>query len=120
MFPLGGITPSDLSTLPASSISSISVDALSNMSPNTVNGLTVDQLNGLSVSQVSALINSPNIDSFSSTLLSNLNSLSKNQQLNQTSGSGVTTTTSNPNNGFKLKINLISLVFCFFIFRIFI
>jgi hypothetical protein len=84
---------------------------------DTVNTLTVSQLNGLSVSQVSALLNSPNYGSFSDSIKSNLNLIRTNQAVTA-SENGVTTTTKNPNNGFKFNINLISLIFCFLIFKI--
>jgi hypothetical protein len=83
----------------------------------TVNSLTVSQLNGLSVGQVSALMNSPNSGAFSDLIKTSLDLISQNKQANL-GESGVTTTTANPNNGFKFNINLISLIFCFLIFKI--
>ena len=106
-----------MSTLPASSITLITVNALSNLLADTVNTLTVSQLTGLSREQAYALLKSPNSGSFSASIMSNLNSISQDKSINP-GDSGVTTTTKNPNNGFKLNINFISLIFCFLIFKI--
>ena len=89
------------------------------MSPSSVNTLTVSQLNGLSVGQVSALLNSPNIGSFSGSIKSSLISISQNQPINL-GDNGVTTTKPSINNGFKLNIDFISLIFCFLFYKIFI
>jgi hypothetical protein len=63
------------------------------MSPSSVNTLTVSQLNGLSVGQVSALLNSPNSGSFSSSIKTSLISISQNQPI-MTSTTTTSTTTS--------------------------
>jgi hypothetical protein len=89
------------------------------MQATTVNELTVSQLNGLSVGQVSALLNSPNSGAFSASLKSSLISITQNKGINQ-GDSGVTTTKPSINNGFKLNIDFISLISCFFFFKIFI
>jgi hypothetical protein len=77
------------------------------MPATTVNSLTLAQLNGLSMSQLSALNNSPYYASFSSAIKSDLTSLSANSKATVS-----TTKTIVKNNGFKLRINLISLFSC--------
>lgn len=93
---LSGITPADIKLIPTDSISSISTVAWKYMPADTVNSLSADQIGELSNDQMTALLNSPNYDSFSDLITSSLQS-----QL------GVTTTSSR---GYSLQLSSISLV----------
>lgn len=70
-----GISSTDIKLVSADSMSSITNTAWKYMPASTVNLLSVDQLSGLASAQVSALQNSPNYASFSSTITSGLSSL---------------------------------------------
>ncbi len=97
---ISGITTTDIALVSADGISSITTNALQYMPAATVNALSSTQLAGLAVDQVSALLNSPNYASFSSSITSSL----------LTAATGVPTTSS-AGSVFIKNLNLAKLSF---------
>jgi len=89
---ISGITISDLATLSADSISSITTNAFQYMPAETVNSLSTTQLAGLSATQLTALLNSPNYSSFSSSITASLSSLASGGSATVTTTTTTTTT----------------------------
>jgi hypothetical protein len=105
---ISGISIADLQLVSVDSMSSITTTAFQYMPAATVNSLSVSQLTGLSIDQVTALLNSPNYASFSSSI--------KNYLVALASGSSTATSGS-----FRLKVsNLAEYLFCFIILTNFI